>query len=210
MPGGVHPLVFRVVLPLFWLALAAGIVYNRRRVARRLGRDPIVIRPLRKRTREGALERVLLACALVLTIDVAFNAVAPGAAARTLAIGVLRSSTLLGYAGLVLLLAGFVTAVVAIRQMGLSWRIGIDDQAPGPIVSRGLYARVRHPIYTGMLLAVTGIACATADGLTIGVAGVAWICVPIQARLEEQFLLSRYGDEYLRYMQRSGRFLPFP
>ena len=209
MEGGIHPFAFRVVLPLLWLAIVAGIAVNRRRVARRLGRDPIVIRPLQKRgTPEGTLERVLLVCALLATIDVAFNAVSPEAAARTLAIEALRSSEVLGYLGLALLFAGVATADLAIHQMGLSWRIGVDHQAPGPIVSRGLYARVRHPIYAGMLLATAGIACMTVDMLSIVVAGVAWIGVPIQARLEEQFLLSRYPEDYRRYMERTGRFLP--
>lgn len=201
--------VFRVVLPLVWVLLVFGIAGHRRRVARRIGRDPVVIRPWETRgTVEAYLEHVLVVSAVLLTLDIAANAISPARAARMLAIDAMRSSTATGYAGLALLAVGFLIAATAIRQMGASWRIGIDEQAPGPVVMHGLYARIRHPIYSGMLLSATGIALTTADVISIAVAAVAWVAVPIQARAEEAFLLSRHGDEYGRYLQRTARFWP--
>jgi hypothetical protein len=55
-------------------------------------------------------------------------------------------SRVVGFAGLVLLGFGVLVASLAVRQMGASWRVGIDRQAPGALVASGLYARVRHPI----------------------------------------------------------------
>jgi protein-S-isoprenylcysteine O-methyltransferase Ste14 len=92
--------------------------------------------------------------------------------------------------------------------MGTSWRVGIDDQDPGPLVSRGLFARVRHPIYGGLLLATAGVAALTADALSIVVVGAAWTSLPIQARLEEAALASRHPDDYPGYRARTGRFWP--
>jgi protein-S-isoprenylcysteine O-methyltransferase Ste14 len=67
---------------------------------------------------------------------------------------------------------------------------------------------MRHPIYTGMLLATTGLAATTGDAIAVSVAVGCGVALPIQARLEEQFLLSRHGDEYRAYLERTGRFLP--
>jgi len=201
--------VFRAVLPVLWLGLVIGVCANRWRVLGRLGRDPIVLRPWQKA--DGAaryLERVLSLAALVLTADVVLNAVAPGEMADALAIKALRSSKAVGYCGLALLSIGLLVAAVAVTQMGLSWRIGIDGQAPGPLVSRGVYARVRHPIYSGMLLATAGIAGVTADLLSVAVAAAAAVGLPVQARLEEAFLLSRHPQEYPGYLERTGRFWP--
>lgn len=201
--------VFRIVLPLFWLSLIIVISANRWQVSRHAGRDPIVIRPWRGAdSPTGYLERALSICTLVLTADVVLNAVWPGVVADTLGIKTLRTSRAVGYVGLALQTTGFFLAVVAVRQMGISWRIGVDRQTPGPFVSAGLYARVRHPIYSGMLLATAGMAGVTADLLSVAVAAAVWMGLPVQARLEEAFLLSRHPQEYPSYLERTGRFLP--
>jgi protein-S-isoprenylcysteine O-methyltransferase Ste14 len=205
----VEDVVFRIVLPVFWLWLVLGIAANRRLLLHKLGRDPIVIRPgQRPDTPAEYLARAFSICALLFTVDVALNAVSPAVVADTLAIEALRSSKALGGSGLALLTVGLVLTFVAVRQMGLSWRIGIDNQAPGPLVSRGLFSRIRHPIYGGMLLASAGLACVTADLLSVAVAAAAWLGLPVQARLEEAFLLSRYPDEYRNYVEQTGRFWP--
>ncbi len=92
--------------------------------------------------------------------------------------------------------------------MGASWRVGIDRDDPGPLVTGGLYSRIRHPIYAGMLLATSGLAATTGDVLSVIVAAGAWIAIPIEARLEEEFLLARHGEEYRRYLSTTGRFWP--
>ena len=202
-------IVFRVVLPLFWLGLVAGVAANRWHVRRKLGRDPIVIRPwLKAETPAGHLERALSICTILLTADIVLNAASPGIVADTLAIKALRSSKAIGCLGLILLTTGLLLAGVAVRQMGASWRIGIDNHAPGPLVSRGLFSRVRHPIYSGMLLATAGIAGVTADLVSVAAAAALWVGIPVQARLEEGFLLSQYPREYPSYQEHTGRFWP--
>ena len=200
--------VFRDVLPLLWLCLVGGIAANRWYVRRRIGRDPVLIQPVRRPGPEGHLERVLVACVLTLTADIVMNARNPEMVAASLGFRAIRDSGWVGYVGLGMLASAALLGAVAILQMGLSWRIGIDTTAPGPLVSRGVYARIRHPIYSAMLLATTGTAAITADALSIAVAAAALVAVPMQARLEEAFLLSRYPEEYSSYVERKGRFWP--
>lgn len=202
-------LVFRALLPLFWLWLIVVVAVNRWRVMRQLGRDPVVLRPWQKaESATKYLERALSIAAMALTLDVVLNAISPDVVADRLGIGFLRSSRTIGYLGLTLLTCGVLVAAIAVRQMGASWRIGIDYQAAGPLVSKGAFARVRHPIYAGMLLATAGIAAVTADALSVAVAAAASVGLPVQARLEEAFLLSRYPEAYRDYVERTGRFWP--
>lgn len=201
--------MFRVALPLFWLCLVAGMAGNRRRLRRQLGHDAVVARPwLKGDTPAGYLERTFAVAALLATVDIALNAVSPATVADALAIRWLRTSSLVASGGLVLLTLGLVQAAVAIQQMGNAWRVGIDYESPGPLVSRGLFARVRHPIYGGMLLATAGLAAVTADLISIVVAATTWVSLPVQARLEEAFLLARYPEEYPTYTGTTGRFWP--
>jgi protein-S-isoprenylcysteine O-methyltransferase Ste14 len=201
--------VFRVVLPLFWLCAIAGVVANRWRVQRQLGHDPVVVRPWqRTESVAGYLERTLGICVLMVTVDIALNAVLPRTIGDTLAIQAIRTSESIGAVGLGLLTAGAVQAAIGVRQMGESWRVGIDRRGAGPLVLRGLFSRVRHPVYGGMLLTATGLAAVTADLLAISVAATAWVALPVQARLEEAFLLSRHPLAYPAYARKTGRFWP--
>jgi protein-S-isoprenylcysteine O-methyltransferase Ste14 len=202
--------VFRVVLPALWVWMIAGLSRKRVLVRRRIGRDPIVIRPTqRARSASAYLERALSVSTLLATIDMIWNALSRRSAAETIGIALLKDSRVAGVVGIGLLAAGALVSSMAVRQMGTSWRVGIDREGPGELVSSGLYGRVRHPIYTGVLLATGGLACVTADALSLAVAAVTFVALPIQARLEEEFLLSRHPEEYPDYLRRTGRFWPW-
>lgn len=102
---------------------------------------------------------------------------------------------------------GLLVTMVAQAQMGPSWRIGIDRERT-ELVTGGLFAVVRNPIFTGMLLVVTGIALVTPSAWTV----MAWanyvLLVSLQVRLEEEHLMRLHGDTYRAYAARVGRFVP--
>lgn len=201
--------LFRVILPAYAAFVVAGIVTHRSRVRRKIGRDPIVIRFFRRGdTAYGYLEAALSLGSPALVLDIILNALSPELVREHLAVPTLRGSEFLGLVGLVFLTSGLVLSGAAIRDMGVSWRIGIDRERPGPLVTSGLFRRVRHPIYAGMLLVTSGMAAMTADLLSIAVAAAAWVGIPVQARLEEEFLLARYAEGYKVYEAQTGRFWP--
>jgi protein-S-isoprenylcysteine O-methyltransferase Ste14 len=109
--------------------------------------------------------------------------------------------------GWTLMAGGLLVVVAAQAQMGLSWRIGIDDR-PTALVTHGIFSLVRNPIFSGMLLALAGVAALSPSAWTL----VGWVAVAqlvaVQVRLEEQHLLRLHGDEYARYLARVGRFWP--
>jgi protein-S-isoprenylcysteine O-methyltransferase Ste14 len=201
--------VYQLVVPLHGCLAIAVVFLARSRVHGQTGRDPIVFRPFRSDgTAHGFLESILVVGIAISIADVAANALAFDWVGRSLAIAALRRSPLLGAAGLALLTFGVGLYAIAVQQMGQSWRIGIDHAEPGPLVTRGLYAHVRHPIYTSGSLVIVGLAALFADGVAIAVAAAGLLAFSVQARLEEEFLRARYPEAFAVYESRTGRFWP--
>lgn len=109
--------------------------------------------------------------------------------------------------GLLLGLAGLGLVALAQRQMGASFRIGIDD-AETPLVESGLFGVVRNPIFTGLLVLLAGVALAVPCLWGLLLWAAAAVAVGRQTRLEEGHLLAMHGDAYRAYASRVGRFLP--
>ena len=103
-----------------------------------------------------------------------------------------------------LILAGGVVIVLGIKV--LKWRAAAPS-AQDTLVVQGVYAYIRHPLYSGMMLELSGLFLYI-PSITVLVAcvlGLLWVM--IQARLEEMDLVQRL-PAYLEYMQRVARFVP--
>ena len=110
-------------------------------------------------------------------------------------------------AGDVLLLASIAVVAVAQAQMGRSWRVGIDAERTA-LVTQGLFGRVRNPIYTGMMLAITGMVAISPTAFTLLLFAQVGLWIALQARLEEAHLARQHGATYAAYAARAGRFVP--
>ena len=76
------------------------------------------------------------------------------------------------------------------------------------VASRGLYALVRHPQYTGLAMAGIGLTILWPRLLTLMFLGVMMFLYYLLAKDEEQRVLRRYGDGYRTYLERTGMFFP--
>ena len=109
-----------------------------------------------------------------------------------------------------LMAAGLALAWWARIHLGRLWSGKITMKADHRIVETGPYAIVRHPIYTGLLLAI--LATMIAKGTLPGIAGAALAVTGIymKARLEERFLRAELGaDAYDAYSRRVPMLVPF-
>ena len=105
---------------------------------------------------------------------------------------------------------GFAFAWWARLYLGKLWSSSVTRKADHHVVDTGPYALVRHPIYTGILLAA--LATALLKGTAWAVAGVlVWtLGFFIKARLEERFLREQLGAEaYDSYRRRVPMLVPF-
>jgi protein-S-isoprenylcysteine O-methyltransferase Ste14 len=75
------------------------------------------------------------------------------------------------------------------------------------LVQTGIYAYIRHPIYTGVMLAALGTALAHGHSVPLIIALVLCVFFTYKSIFEERWLVQVY-PEYAAYRQRAGRFLP--
>ena len=117
------------------------------------------------------------------------------------------NSTLLIGIGLALLASALIWVLVAQIQMGESWRIGIDEKTNSPLVQHGLFGVSRNPIFLGMLVMLVGLLFAIPTAATLIVTLLGFALIHIQVRLEEPFLVDKYGEVYRVYQKRVRRWL---
>jgi len=83
------------------------------------------------------------------------------------------------------------------------------QSSPGEVlITSGIYGRVRHPIYLGSILILWGELhlLKTANGLLFVILATAYFA--IGSFMEERRMVRQFGDTYLRYQEKTGRFLP--
>lgn len=105
--------------------------------------------------------------------------------------------------------AGIALTLVAQVQMGASWRIGVDASERTELVTSGVFAMVRNPIFSAMLLATVGLALAVPTPLALALPPLLLVALEIQVRLvEEPYLIEAHGAPYRSWAARTGRFVP--
>lgn len=119
-----------------------------------------------------------------------------------------HSDLLRAAVGLVLFVVGLAFAVWARLHIGRNWGTPMTQKNDPELVTSGPYRFVRHPIYSGILLA--GVA--TAVGLSwhwlaaVALAGIYFI---YSATVEERFLAERFPDTYRAYKRSTKMLIPF-
>lgn len=112
-------------------------------------------------------------------------------------------------AGSALTAAGLCFTVWARRHLGSNWSVVVTIKQGHELVTSGPYAWVRHPIYTGLLLAFAG--SALAQGEWRGLLALALAAAALRRKLgiEERWLREQFGPAYDAYSQRVAALLPF-
>lgn len=117
-------------------------------------------------------------------------------------------SMLLGAIGAALVLLGLGLAVFARVYLGRNWGMPMSRKEEPELVTGGPYALVRHPIYTGIILAVLG----SAIGFSVYWALPLIVFIPFflhSARREEEIMCEQFPGAYPDYMRRTKRIVPF-
>lgn len=114
----------------------------------------------------------------------------------------------LGWLGAWLTLAGVLFAIWARIKIGKEWSGEVQIKEGHQLIRSGPYAYVRHPIYTGLLIAVSGTALAIDEYRAL--LGVLVFCVGFarKAKKEESFLAAQFGPAFDEHRRRTGFFLP--
>ncbi len=111
------------------------------------------------------------------------------------------------WVGAALCLAAVVVMLLSLVSFGRSFRVGIDVEQPDRLVTTGIFAFSRNPIYVAFGLVLLGQFLVFPNWVPLAylVAG-AWI-IHRQVLREEAFLRQHYGDEYVVYCRRVRRYI---
>ena len=80
-----------------------------------------------------------------------------------------------------------------------SWRLGIDRDQAGALVTGGILGRSRNPVYLGLALLTVGVFLVLGRLVLLAVALVFLVYFHFLIRREERFLAERYGEAYREY-----------
>ncbi len=110
--------------------------------------------------------------------------------------------------GLVLFALGLGLAVWARVHIGRNWGTPMTQKDEPELVTSGPYRLVRHPIYSGILVAGVGTALAL-SWLWLSAVALAGIYFLYSANVEERYLTEQFPDTYPAYQRSTKRLLPF-
>jgi protein-S-isoprenylcysteine O-methyltransferase Ste14 len=112
------------------------------------------------------------------------------------------------YLGAALMISGLALLIAAQLDLGASWRIGIEEGARPGLVTRGLYAYCRNPIFLALLVILAGYTLLVPTLLSALVLAGGYVAIRQQIAEEERYLLRAYGEAYRDYARQVGRLVP--
>ncbi len=117
---------------------------------------------------------------------------------------------LAGASAVVLLMAGAIMLFAASSSaLGRNWSIVARTRSDHELVKNGPYARVRHPIYLGLLLFLLGLAVAYGHWLQLVIAVPLYLAgTKIRTSIEDRLLEQRFGDAFRDYRSSTPALIP--
>lgn len=168
--------------------------------------NPIKLR-VNKRGALGLVELSLVANVTIWATVVVLNAVAPGALSGSWLLStILLDLGAARWVGLTLIVLAFVILVLAQVALGKAWRLGIDEENPGELVTDGIYAFTRNPIYLFFDLYLTGTFLLNGALFFALSAAFTVLNLHYQVLSEERHLSRLFGAEYAVYCSRTARY----
>lgn len=112
-------------------------------------------------------------------------------------------------AGIILLLLGLALRWWSIVYLGRFFTVNVAVHASHRVVDSGPYRFIRHPSYSGAVLALLGLACGMDSWVSLlSVAVASIVAYTWRIRVEEQALVVGLGEAYVRYQARTKRLIP--
>lgn len=132
----------------------------------------------------------------------------PGARYKWLGVRFVPLNPAVEWAGVLLTAAGVAVAFWARWHLGANWSGVVSLKEGHELIRTGPYRNIRHPIYTGILLALFGTAVATGELRGLLAVAIAWLSFYWKARREESFLSQEFGEKFAAHAKQTGMFLP--
>jgi len=113
-----------------------------------------------------------------------------------------------GLTGVALTYAGAAMSIWARFILADNWSARITLKVGHQLIRSGPYAYVRHPIYTGLLIAALGTALLVGEWRGLLAVAMVTVAFAMKAKREEAYMTAEFGDHYAQYRQSTGFLLP--
>ena len=118
-------------------------------------------------------------------------------------------NSFLAASGIVVMLVGLAVRWTAIYTLGRYFTRTVTIKHDHRIIQRGLYRYLRHPAYTGTILAQMGLGLAFTNWLSfVLIFGPILVAALYRMRVEEAALVQAFGGEYVEYAKHTKRLIP--
>lgn len=113
------------------------------------------------------------------------------------------------YLGMVLATWGVIIMTIAFRKFSMGEFLGIKkDTSDDQLITSGLHGRIRHPLYSGVILLFAGMFLFIPTDLVAITCVIVYLYLPIGIRLEESKLINKFGQEYREYKKNTPSLIP--
>jgi len=113
------------------------------------------------------------------------------------------------WSGAAVTAAGLLFSVWERNHLGRNWSQAVTVKDGHKLITSGPYAAVRHPIYTGLLLAFLGTAIARAEWRGLLALLLVFVAIRAKMKLEEQWMRAQFGESYESYSRRVAALVPY-
>jgi len=114
----------------------------------------------------------------------------------------------LEWTGAALTALGIAISLWARWHLGSNWSGIVTLKQGHELIRTGPYRFIRHPIYTGIVIALLGTALTLAQVRALVAVAIVWLSFYWKARREERFLREEFGPSFEEHARRTGMFLP--
>jgi protein-S-isoprenylcysteine O-methyltransferase Ste14 len=118
------------------------------------------------------------------------------------------ASPSIGKFGVTVTVVGIALAIWARWHLGENWSATVTLKEGHELISSGPYRYIRHPIYSGMLVAFVGTALALGEYRALISICIVLVAFYTKAKKEERFLQQEFGEKFREHSRRTGMFLP--
>ena len=116
-------------------------------------------------------------------------------------------SNAIAWIGVGLCFVGLLVLFLSLASFGRSFRVGIDVGQPDKLVTTGIFAISRNPIYVGFALVLVGQFLVFPNWVPLVYLAAGVLLLHRQVLREESFMRQHYDQEYAEYCRRVRRYL---
>lgn len=159
----------------------------------------------RTQTRESLASRIPY---LIFTVGAFYAMFSHDVAFNWLRLRILPPNSWIENIGIAVTAIGLLFSIWPRFHLGRNWSSQVTVKVGHQLIRSGPYRWVRHPIYSGMILALLGTAINKGQLSGFVAVVLLWVGFSLKSRIEERFMATTFGEEYAEYRRTTGVIIP--